>query len=624
VIVSFALATLALAVAGAPPPAAFAAPRAGWYDVRSFGARGDGVADDSAAFQAALDAARTAGGGVVLVPAGTYVVSPPASKDRRTPTLRSLTIGSNVWLRGDGPASVLKVKAGVGSYRALFSNHPTASSEVENVVISDLRVDQNCGASGGDVRPLGEDRNSAMVYLAYGGKNLTVERVRFDPVCGVNTVTLNAPTARNLVVRDNYFRFVKGPSSERSYDSTAVYLHGKGMAAVGNVFESTAVDAARGAIELHGANGLAADNVSRGYRSCVRVVGTSEPGEAPPAVNGFTVTGNVCSDANDAINVWSVTGHHVRGVTIVGNTVGLAQLEHLAGDPTQQSFSGISFVWDAVTGKLDGDITDVVVAGNTISAQRSSGVWRESAYSTGGIVLTSTGNIANVVVRGNVLRDIPTKGIWVQSLGKGTKARNVRIEGNSLLDAGNDPAAGVHRAGIVVAGLLEDVEVAHNVIAATTVPFRGLFGVLVSALSGSERVGVHDNVSSSADASASYVSRFEGPVDTGVDGRARTAVVSPRPGEVLALTADGVRIWDVTVQGSNAFTVRAPAGAPRGQRLTVRIRNAQAGPLGPVRWEGFKMGAWTNPAPGHHRVVEALWDGSSWSELFQSPHDVPN
>jgi hypothetical protein len=622
--ISCALAILALAAAGAPSAAALAAHRGGWYDVRSYGARGDGTTDDSAAFQAALDAARTAGGGVVFVPAGTYVVAPPASSDPRKPSLRSLTIGSNVWLRGDGPASVLKVKAGVGSYRALFSNHPTAASEVENVVISDLRVDQNCGASKGDVRPVREDRNSAMIYLAYGGKNLTVERVRFDPVCGVNSVTLNAPTARNLVVRDNYFRFVKGPSSEKSYDSTAVYLHGKGLSATGNVFESTAVDSARGAIELHGANGLAADNVTRGYRSCVRVVGTSERGEAPPRVNGFTVTGNACSDANDAINVWSITGHHVRGVTIVGNTIGLAELEHLAGDPTQRSFSGISFVWDAVSRKLDGDISDVVVAGNTISAQPSNGVWGDAAYSTGGIVLTATGNLANVVVRGNVLRDIPTKGIWVQSLGQGTKARNVRIEGNSLLDAGNDPAAGVHRAGIVVAGALEDVEVAHNVIAATTVPFRGLFGVLVSALPGSARVGVHDNVSSSADPAACYVSRFEGPVDGGVEGRARTAAVSPRPGEVLALDAAGLRIWDVTVRGSNAFTMRASTDAPPGQRLTIRLRNGDGGPLGTVRWDGFKMGAWTNPAPGHHRVLEVLWDGATWSELFQSPHDVPN
>jgi hypothetical protein len=41
-------------------------------DVTRFGARGDGQTDDTAAFQAALDAARAAGGGVVFAPRGNY------------------------------------------------------------------------------------------------------------------------------------------------------------------------------------------------------------------------------------------------------------------------------------------------------------------------------------------------------------------------------------------------------------------------------------------------------------------------------------------------------------------------------------------------------------------------
>ena len=43
-------------------------------DVRSFGAKGDGKIDDTAAFQKALDAAHTAGGGSVWVPAGSYLL----------------------------------------------------------------------------------------------------------------------------------------------------------------------------------------------------------------------------------------------------------------------------------------------------------------------------------------------------------------------------------------------------------------------------------------------------------------------------------------------------------------------------------------------------------------------
>lgn len=52
----------------------------GWVDVRDFGAVGDGVTDDSAAFEAA-DAA--AGGGLVKVPAGTYLLADSVTFENR-------------------------------------------------------------------------------------------------------------------------------------------------------------------------------------------------------------------------------------------------------------------------------------------------------------------------------------------------------------------------------------------------------------------------------------------------------------------------------------------------------------------------------------------------------------
>ena len=43
------------------------------WNVRDYGAKGDGAAKDTAAVQRAVDAASAAGGGEVLLPKGTYL-----------------------------------------------------------------------------------------------------------------------------------------------------------------------------------------------------------------------------------------------------------------------------------------------------------------------------------------------------------------------------------------------------------------------------------------------------------------------------------------------------------------------------------------------------------------------
>ncbi|MGA2233813.1 MAG: glycosyl hydrolase family 28 protein, partial [Tepidisphaeraceae bacterium] len=63
------------------------------YDVRAFGATGDGKTKDTAAFQKALDACAVNGGGDVLVPAGNYLIG-------------SIQIGNATTLRLDKDATL--------------------------------------------------------------------------------------------------------------------------------------------------------------------------------------------------------------------------------------------------------------------------------------------------------------------------------------------------------------------------------------------------------------------------------------------------------------------------------------------------------------------------------------
>jgi polygalacturonase len=69
---SFPAASLAVA-ASSPRATAEKLGQQGIFDVRQYGATGDGKTLDTRAIQAAIDAAATAGGGVVLFPAGSYL-----------------------------------------------------------------------------------------------------------------------------------------------------------------------------------------------------------------------------------------------------------------------------------------------------------------------------------------------------------------------------------------------------------------------------------------------------------------------------------------------------------------------------------------------------------------------
>ena len=100
------LAGAAIAV-GTTTPAAADTP-SDWFDVKEHGAAGDGSTDDTAAVQAAIDAAATAGGGTVYFPGGKYLVKPSGS----TPAL-SVT-ANNIRLVGANSKAAMLVKGGNG------------------------------------------------------------------------------------------------------------------------------------------------------------------------------------------------------------------------------------------------------------------------------------------------------------------------------------------------------------------------------------------------------------------------------------------------------------------------------------------------------------------------------
>jgi Ca2+-binding RTX toxin-like protein len=151
------------------------------YFVADFGAKGDGATDDTAAIQRALDAAEAAGGGVVELSAGTYIVS--RSGDAAEGALQ---IGNNVTLAGAGMGDTT-IKLRDGSSGDVTGIVRTYSGEItHDVIIRDLTIDGNKAHTTGSVdgiftgvTPGSTEADHDILIQSVEVKN--VSRYGFDP-----------------------------------------------------------------------------------------------------------------------------------------------------------------------------------------------------------------------------------------------------------------------------------------------------------------------------------------------------------------------------------------------------------------------------------------------------------
>lgn len=90
-----------------------------WFSVKdpTYGCKGNGTADDTTGFQAAIDAAGAAGGGVVLVPPGTYNISAALTMTSAGVTIQG--VGSPIIQSTSGSANLFTASASRLEWRNL-------------------------------------------------------------------------------------------------------------------------------------------------------------------------------------------------------------------------------------------------------------------------------------------------------------------------------------------------------------------------------------------------------------------------------------------------------------------------------------------------------------------------
>lgn len=372
----------------------------GWFHADGFGAKGDGVADSRPAIQAAIDAANAAGGGVVYLPAGVYLLG-------RGGASWNLLLKSNVAIRGAARDDVTLVQsAGAVTSERIFSTGGVATS---NVVISSLTIDGNKAN-----QTVNEHRHA--VFL----QNASQVIVRDVEIYGMSGGGVSLYTAcSDITVENSYIHDVdRGCVEATGGDTYRVAIRNNRLT----------IPAASGAQPID----LEVENTGNGHAEDVtitnNIVTTTMPG-------GY------------AISCASVANYNQR-VIISGNT--------LTGGINCYGSQGTSIVNNTIT-SIGGDrailanakVIDLLISGNQITTTAGTVYAIESGLSlgaqpngvcitgnqinavTGGIKLTGT---KTVIITGNTIRAAGTaSAVWVQAT---ANMESTVITGNTLINTG--------------------------------------------------------------------------------------------------------------------------------------------------------------------------------------------
>jgi parallel beta-helix repeat protein len=250
-------------------------------NVKTYGAVGDGVTNDTAAFNAALKSLAKAGGGVCLVPKGTYLISASGM----TPA-RVAAISSGVRLIGEGRGeSVLKV-GGKPTNHLLQCDGDSWNVENLTFDMGDYTAPGfaaiSCKGNNWRVANCAVIKSGKWAIIAFGGKNWSIE--------------------------SNYIRRTV-PGARPPIGAILVTKRDEVWSSHGRVVENVCEGAG---ITFAGDDGIIARNrISRsGYGSGIFVQGA-------PSTHAPTITGNICSegssgyDDSQAGKWWSVNGFEV-------------------------------------------------------------------------------------------------------------------------------------------------------------------------------------------------------------------------------------------------------------------------------------------------------------------------
>jgi parallel beta-helix repeat protein len=386
--------------------------------VRDLGAVGDGVADDTPYFTAAITQA-AGNAGTVFVGSGTYRVGPLTISD--TCTLFGCGVGSVIRLASGSAADLLTIAAPNVTVRQVLldANGTSGSTVVVASAASDVTL-QSCDLLG-----------SGGPAVRVEAPGAVVERVLVRDAGGAGITVGGADRATIL------HNEITGTGG----DGIAV-AGGSGSLVQGNILDGTG--GAAGAVGIRISSGaldarVSANTVRATSGHGILVDGLVSSGTRRVGVRGNTVVG----PGGHGLYVAGASG-----ITATANTVSAAGGSGLAAD---QGTTGLAAATNVAQGchgsglRLDAT-SGFSLIGNVLWGNGTAPPTADDAH---GVLLGATSPVSNGVVAGNRCGDgggaTQVSGIALRGANVGVSLRANSLDGNS--DSGTSTVGGVQTAG---------------------------------------------------------------------------------------------------------------------------------------------------------------------------------
>ncbi len=241
-------------------------------NVSTYGAMGNGITDDRAAIQNAINAVNAAGGGTVNFGAGTFRVGkvPDASHIQ----VICLQIYSNIILKGAGRNNtIIKLIDNIGDFEAVISPKPSWQ-RVDNFELRDIAVDENSANNSTPTEVSLKSSGFRDVLRIYIGKNIKVENCLFTNTKGVWVLVFHG-IIDNVLVNNNIMNNIGDAVND--WDHSTIFTNGNNITLTNNQISALNVNGgtfgARTGIEIHGSNQYIAFNTISGMTAGVNVTG---------------------------------------------------------------------------------------------------------------------------------------------------------------------------------------------------------------------------------------------------------------------------------------------------------------------------------------------------------------